>query len=206
MIFPASTLTSLTPTGCLAGRVRTDLGGVYFNAIFVIGATVVYTFIPYPAIILAIVFIHFAMIEQMLPLVRLDGYYVLSDLIGVPDLFGRIKPILLNLIPGRHDPRVKQLRASARRIVAAWVLIVVPVLVGSFALFLWRLPRLAHDTYDSFQVQWADATFNFDEHHWAALALSAVAVVLLLIPVLGLLALLVRIVKKIPRHTTRRRA
>ena len=32
-------------------------------------------------------------LQQLMPLLRFDGYYVLSDLTGVPDILSRIKPI-----------------------------------------------------------------------------------------------------------------
>ena len=35
------------------------------------------------------------MVRQLTPLVRFDGYHVLADLTGVPDLFHRIRPTLL---------------------------------------------------------------------------------------------------------------
>ena len=35
------------------------------------------------------------MVRQLTPLVRFDGYHVLADVTGVPDLFHRIKPTLL---------------------------------------------------------------------------------------------------------------
>jgi len=39
------------------------------------------------------------MVRQLAPLVRFDGYHVLADLTGVPDLFARIKPTLSGLLP-----------------------------------------------------------------------------------------------------------
>ena len=45
------------------------------------------------------------MMHQLLPFVRLDGYYILSDLTGVPDLFARIKPTLLGVLPGAGGGR-----------------------------------------------------------------------------------------------------
>ena len=32
------------------------------------------------------------------PVIRLDGYYLVSDLTGVPDLFARIGPVLRGLL------------------------------------------------------------------------------------------------------------
>ena len=35
------------------------------------------------------------MIRQLAPLLRFDGYHVLADLTGVPDLYQRIGPVLV---------------------------------------------------------------------------------------------------------------
>ena len=51
------------------------------------------------------------MLQQLIPVVRFDGYFVLSDLAGVPDLFARVGPVLRSLRPGHPvDPRVSELR------------------------------------------------------------------------------------------------
>ena len=47
---------------------------------------------------------HIEMAQQLVPAVRLDGYYVLADLAGVPDLFARVGPVLRSLRPGAHRP------------------------------------------------------------------------------------------------------
>ena len=54
------------------------------------------------------------MLQQLIPVVRFDGYYVLSDLAGVPDLFARVGPVLRSLRPGHPvDPRVSELPVIA---------------------------------------------------------------------------------------------
>ena len=40
------------------------------------------------------------MVQQLIPVVRFDGYFILSDLAGVPDLFARVGPVLRSLRPG----------------------------------------------------------------------------------------------------------
>ena len=45
------------------------------------------------------------MLQQLIPVVRFDGYYVLSDLAGVPDLFARVGPVLRSLRPGTRSTR-----------------------------------------------------------------------------------------------------
>ena len=200
LVFPAF-YTDVTDAYRLprGARVRTDLGGVYFNGIFCVVATAVFAATGYLPIIPAIVLIHFTMVEQMLPFVRLDGYYVLSDLVGVPDLFGRIRPLIMGLIPGRSDPHADQLRPSARRIVTAWVMVSLPVLIVGMGLFLWHLPKLGSDTYHSAQVQWTVADLSYRYHRWATAALAVISLVLLSVPILGLIAFALRLVKRIPR-------
>ncbi|MFE0201635.1 hypothetical protein ACFW0I_38830, partial [[Kitasatospora] papulosa] len=75
-----------------AGRIRTDLGGIYFNVVFVLGLALAYVLTGQPLFLAAIYLVHFEILEQLLPVVRLDGYYILGDLAGIPDLFGKIKP------------------------------------------------------------------------------------------------------------------
>ena len=105
IVYPAS-FTDVTQSYRLgrAGRVRTDLGGVYFNALTIAGLTAVYAHTQSPAVLLAIVFVHVEALQQLLPLGRLDGYFVVADLVGVPDLFGRIGPILPQCRSGASDP------------------------------------------------------------------------------------------------------
>ena len=46
------------------------------------------------------------MVRQLAPLLRFDGYHVLADLTGVPDLYQRIGPVLSGLLPRRgRGPR-----------------------------------------------------------------------------------------------------
>jgi putative peptide zinc metalloprotease protein len=122
-----------------AGRLRTDFGGVYFNAIFMLGLFGCYAVTGNEVLLLTIAVTHLEMLEQLLPIVRFDGYFILSDLIGVPDLFARVGPVLGTAFArGRHT-RTAALRPPARRIITAWVLCVIPVLafaVGSLLLYL----------------------------------------------------------------------
>lgn len=138
-----------------AGRVRTDLGGVYFNAISALALTALYAQTAYAPLLLAIALVHLELAQQLLPLARLDGYFIVADLIGVPDLFSRVGPILSSLVPGRvASPRVRELRPAARAVVTIWVLTAVPVMVGLLAVLVWRVPNTARTIWASEVVQW----------------------------------------------------
>ena len=81
-----------------AGRLRTDLGGLYFNLIFILALAGVYSATSAGVLLLVMAITHLEMLEQLLPFVRFDGYFILSDLVGVPDLFARVAPILRNAV------------------------------------------------------------------------------------------------------------
>jgi putative peptide zinc metalloprotease protein len=126
-----------------AGRLRTDLGGLYFNAVFILALAGIYQATSSEILLLVIAFTHLEMLEQLMPFVRFDGYFILSDLIGIPDLFARIAPIVKSALPGRRrDPRVTGLRRRARILVTAWVLCVIPLLVGGLGYLLLYLPQI----------------------------------------------------------------
>jgi putative peptide zinc metalloprotease protein len=74
------------------GRLRTDLGGIYFNAIFALAMAGLFALTGFEPLLLLVLVQNFAMLQQLLPFLRLDGYYILSDLTGVPDMFSCIKP------------------------------------------------------------------------------------------------------------------
>ncbi|HEU5455614.1 MAG TPA: hypothetical protein VFU85_08010, partial [Nocardioides sp.] len=80
------------------GRIRTDLGGLYFNALVVVITFAWWYFSGWEALLLLVATQIFQMVQQLLPLLRFDGYHLLADLAGVPDLYHRIKPTLLGLL------------------------------------------------------------------------------------------------------------
>jgi putative peptide zinc metalloprotease protein len=173
-----------------AGRLRTDLGGLYFNTIVVLALASGYAGTGSPVLLIAIVLVNLEMLQQLLPLVRLDGYFILADLVGVPDLFGRIGPVLSSLLPGRPShPRAAQLRPYARVVVTAWVLVVVPLLVGSLLVLTWRLPAILRTTGQTIAADWAVLLAAWRGSSPGGVLLAAVAIVFLALPVLGLLLL-----------------
>src|SRR4051812_31064574 len=90
------------------GRLRTDLGGVYFNAAVIMLTGVAYLGTGAQWLLPAILALHAETARQFLPSIRLDGYYILADLIGLPDLpdlFSFLGPVLRGVLPrGRKDP------------------------------------------------------------------------------------------------------
>ncbi|MGP4054464.1 hypothetical protein ACTWP6_06505 [Mycobacterium sp. 4D054] len=180
-----------------AGRLRTDLGGLYFNALVAIAITGLWLWLRYDALLLVVATQILQMLRQLAPLVRFDGYHVLADLTGVPDLYSRIKPTLLGALPWRWgDPQARQLKAWARIVVTLWVLVVVPLLLATVAIAVWALPRLLGSAWaslvtqrDVFVTAWADGDI-------VQLVARVLAMIAIVIPVAGILYMLARLVRR----------
>jgi putative peptide zinc metalloprotease protein len=192
LVWPAlySTVTDSYRLGRV-GRLRTDLGGVYFNAVFIAGMSLAYVQTGASWLLVAIVALHVETATQFLPMIRLDGYYILSDLIGVPDLFSRMGPVLASMIPGRPThPRVLELKPWVRRTITLWVLIVVPYLAYWLIGFLIVVPRVLPVVWH--RLVWLCHAVGEEAGagHAAEAALGVVQVVLLLLPWVGSVLLL----------------
>ena len=123
-----------------AGRLRTDLGGIYFNLIFILVLAGMYAATSAQLLLLVIAITHLEMLEQLMPLVRFDGYFILSDLVGVPDLFARVVPVLRGRL-SRHQPdQHTGLQRQAQLVATCWVLCVVPLLLVTLTYLLLHLP------------------------------------------------------------------
>ena len=126
-----------------AGRIRTDLGGLYFNAIVVALTFVWWWASGWEALLLLVATQVLQMTQQLLPLLRFDGYHLLADLAGVPDLYHRIRPTLAGLLPHRWTaPENRVLTPWARAMITLWVLVTIPLMVLMLLALVAAVPRL----------------------------------------------------------------
>jgi putative peptide zinc metalloprotease protein len=168
------------------GRLRTDLGGVYFNCVFALCLAVAYLVSGFEPLLLAVVGQHLIVIDQFLPWLRLDGYYVVADLIGVSDLFSRIKPVLRGLVPGRPlDPRVAELKGWARAAVTAWVLTTVSILSAMAAVVAVHAPAYISRAWASLVAQTDAVGHAVAAGDVTAAVAGCLGDLFLLLPVLG---------------------
>jgi putative peptide zinc metalloprotease protein len=124
------------------GRLRADVGGMYFNALVALGAAAAFALTRFEPLLLLVVLQTFAIVQQSLPFLRLDGYYIVSDLTGVPDILGRLRPVLGSLLPWRSpDARVTELKPWVRGVVTGYLVVIVPVIALVFVLMLVHAPR-----------------------------------------------------------------
>lgn len=169
------------------GRLRTDLGGVYFNGLFSVAVAGAYFATGFEPLVLVILGQHLIVLQQLIPALRFDGYYVLSDLTGVPDILGRIRPILASLIPGREPgPRVTELKPWVRRVVATYVVLLVPALAGLLVLLVVSAPRIFATAYDSFGLQSDRIADAVSDGAMAVAALGVVQILALALPCLAI--------------------
>jgi putative peptide zinc metalloprotease protein len=168
------------------GRLRTDIGGMYFNMIFALGMGAVYALTGFEAILLLIVVQTFAVIQQSLPFLRLDGYYIISDLTGVPDILMRIKPVLASLVPGRKaDDRVTELKPWVRAVVTTYIALLVPLLALMFTLMVINAPRLFATGWDSFWTHYDKVGPAFDSGQALRGVQAGLQMVVLALPGIG---------------------
>ena len=168
------------------GRLRTDLGGVYFNALFALATAGVYFVTGFEPLLILVLVQHFQILQQLLPLLRLDGYYILADLTGVPDLFMRLKPTLTSFIPGRKDKGADELKPWVRVVVTMWVLVLIPVLFFVFGFMIINAPRIFATAWDSFLVHYDQTRQAFDGGHALTGAVSGGQMVMLALPAVGM--------------------
>ena len=205
LVWPAF-YTDVTDTYRLGrgGRLRTDLGGLYFNAIVAVAMFGVWWVSGWDALLLIIATQVLQMVRHLAPLIRFDGYHVLADISGIPDLYNRIKPTLLGLLPGRwNDPESKVLKPWARAVVTIWVLVVVPVLLATLALMALTLPRLLGTARASLDRQWRSLVEQFTAGDVLAVAVSMLSVIAIVLPVLGVGYILARVVRQVVTGTWR---
>ncbi len=175
-------------------RLRTDLGGVYFSCLLVLALGGAYALTSFEPLLLIAFLMQIEVVHQMLPFLRLDGYYVVSDLVGVPDLFRRTGPVLKSMVPGRApEPAVLELKRWVRNVVRLWVLVVVPVLAFNIGMILLNFPQLVSTAWNS----GARLVGEMSGAGVATVAVDVVQLVFLAVPVVGLGYTFVRLARQL---------
>ena len=187
-----------------AGRVRTDLGGLYFNAIVAVVTFGIWWISGWDAWLIIIATQILQMVRQLAPLLRFDGYHVLADLTGVPDLYARIKPTLSGLLPQNwRKPENQVLKPWARGVITTWVLIVVPLLIATLVLLVVTFPRLAGTAWDAVRLQYRELVAASAAGEGAAVALEVLSIAAIALPVLGMAYVLIRAVRQVATRVWR---
>jgi len=184
-----------------AGRLRTDLGGVYFNLVFLVALLGLYEWTGAPVLVMAAILTHLEILQQLLPIVRLDGYFIMGDLVGVPDLFRWVKPILTSFLPGHwHDPQVRRLRGWVRWAVTGWVALVVPVLAVNVWVLVTTGPHLLATTTSTLRDSAGQLSLQLHSYAVVPAVVTALSMVALSLPLLGLWVMATRVAGRLRRQ------
>ncbi|WP_171164151.1 hypothetical protein [Streptomyces sp. I05A-00742] len=172
-----------------AGRIRADLGGVYFNALFVLGLLGLYVATGFQPLLVAILSVNLEIVQQLLPTLRFDGYYIVADLIGIPDLFKYIGPILRRVVLRRpKDDRLKALKRWPQIVVAFWVLFLIPVLLLQLGILVLNLPQLLVSDWQQARLLIENAGASGNQV--LGMTSACLQILLLALPVAGLVLIL----------------
>src|SRR5437867_2681317 len=155
-------------------RVRTDLGGVYFHLIFASALVAAYAASRRPLLPFAVLLIQMEVVRQLLPFVRLDGYWLLADLTGIPDFFSQTGLIMNRMTSAALKP-------WARTCFLAYLAVTTPLLGVLFVLIALGLPHLLLMTWTAMQRQFAVFAWAVDARD--VLAVAAVATQLAILAV-----------------------
>jgi putative peptide zinc metalloprotease protein len=181
-----------------AGRLRTDLGGVYFNAIFILLTASAYFATGFEPLLLIIPLQHAEILHQFLPFVRLDGYYIVSDLAGVPDMFQRIGPTLKSLLPWRKaEEAVTELKRWVRIAVRVYVFTLVPLLLFVLAITVINTPRVLATSWDSGSNEADRIRHAADAGSWLTVVVSSIQLAVLVLVPVGLLLTLAQLGRRL---------
>ena len=179
-------------------RLRVDLGGLYFNALVAIVTMGAWLLTGIDALLLLIALQLIEMVKQLSPVIRADGYHILSDLTGVPDLYRHIGPTLKELLPGRREPSA--LHGRARAIVTLWVLVVVPALAALAVTAILLLPRLAASAWASGRELGTAIPTQAGDADVLGVLTSALQLFALALPALGALLITVHVARAAVRR------
>jgi hypothetical protein len=177
-------------------RVRTDLGGIYFHGIFSLAVMGLYALTRQEFLLVAILLIDLNVLRQLIPFVRLDGYWLLADLTGIRDLFSLMGPFVQSLGPrqARAGGALPPLKRWVAAVFLGYILLTVPVLTLLMLLMLTRLPSIVATIGGAMHTQqgaFARALATGDD---ARMLLTAFQMALLALQLAGIAYVLFRVV------------
>lgn len=180
-------------------RLRVDLAGLYFNILTADLTLAVWLVVRADALLLLVALQVLQMVKQLSPVIRADGYHILSDATGIPDLYSHIGPTLKRLLPGhRNEPSA--LTGRARAIVSVWVLVVVPVLLSMMIGAVLVLPHVATSAWDSGRSIADSMPGQVSHAQIIDLLASLVQLLALVLPVLGSMLVTQKVLRMGVRH------
>jgi len=184
-----------------AARVRTDLGGFYFHVVFALAIIALSLASGYEWLLVAVLGIDVDIARQLFPFVRFDSYWVLTDLLGVPDMLtymtSSMKSVVLRLLRLRpRTAREPRLKPWARPVFLAYSLVTAPILAVLLVVVLLRGPLIVSGLLTA--IQFTEQAFVQAQLAQAAGPAIAAAgqLIILAVQVVGIVYVLSRVVSR----------
>ena len=174
-------------------RLRTDLGGIYFNAVISVITLGLWLATGVDALLLLIALQMLEIVKNLSPMIRSDGYHILSDATGVPDLYAHMGPTLKRMLPWKKN-EASALKGWARIFVTAWVIIIVPILLSMAFSAILLFPKMAASAWESGSHLVSAVPGQAGDADVFGLLASIARLVALVLPVAGVTLLLKRMV------------
>jgi putative peptide zinc metalloprotease protein len=105
-------------------RAVVDIGGVYFESLALLALLAAYLHTGNPVFLFAFVFIDFSILTTLNPFLRMDGYWLFSDLFGIVNLRNQqtiwLQDVALKIFSGGEHRESNNLTKTAKRALAAY--------------------------------------------------------------------------------------
>jgi putative peptide zinc metalloprotease protein len=177
-------------------KLRASLGGFYFNLIFSLGVLGVYLLTRAEFLLIVMALIDLEILFQMLPFVRMDGYWILADLSGIPDFFSQMGAFVRSKL-GKQQDDVPELKPWAKTIFILYTIIVVPLIAFLVFVAIKTFPAVFATALDSGSKLAASAGEGLAKGDGVAVAAAVAQILILGLQVLGLGMVVFRVLKKV---------
>lgn len=194
-------------------KLRIDMGGIYFDIINTVVLMGLYALTHQPMLLAAVMLLDLEMLDQFDPIMRFDGYWALADLVGVPDFYVFMTPVLRSMLPKRFRPKgqaAPPLKGWVKLAFLGYTLFAVPAVFVTFAMLLAFFPLFLVTYWNSLVLQWLDFADAWIHHDTGGALIGAVQVAILLLTVYFLSFAVYGLVRSITQmlwkllHATRR--
>ena len=176
-------------------KLRTSLGGFYFNLIFSLAMLGLYAATRAEFLLLVMALIDLEIVYQMLPFVRMDGYWILADLTGIPDFFTQMGAFVRGIFGQRRA--MPALKPWAKVVFALYTIIVVPVIALLLFLAFRVFPAVLATAVDSAAKQVGAAGDGLARGDVIAIAAALAQVLILALQVIGLGMLILGVIRRV---------
>jgi putative peptide zinc metalloprotease protein len=178
------------------GKLRTSLGGFYFNLIFSLGVLGLYAITRAEFLLIVMALIDLEIIYQMLPFVRMDGYWILADLTGIPDFFSQMGAFVRSIF-GKREGEIADLKPWAKTVFILYMIVVIPVIAALVFFAIKTFPTVFATALDSGSKLAGTAGEGLGKGDWVAVAAAIVQILILGLQVLGLGVVVFTVLKRI---------